>query len=61
MSAGVLVDELVKVELLAVLGQQLPEEEAVVEILLEVGDASGKLDFVVEPVEQELAHRCYKN
>lgn len=50
-----------KVELLTVLGQQLPEEEAVVEVLFEIGDSPGELDFVVEPVEQELAHRCYKN
>ena len=36
----VLVDELVEVELLAVLGQQLAEQESVVEILLEIGHAS---------------------
>lgn len=50
MLVGVLIDELVEVELLAVLSKQLAEEETVVEVLLEVGDASRQLDFVIQPV-----------
>lgn len=36
----VLINELVEVELLTVLCQQLSKEKSVMEILLEVGDAS---------------------
>ncbi len=50
-----------KVELLTVLGQQLAEKKAVMKILLKVGDSFGQLDLIVEPVQQKLSHRCYKN
>jgi hypothetical protein len=50
-----------KVKLLTVLGQQLAEKKAVMKILLKVGDSFGQLDLIVEPVQQKLSHRCYKN
>jgi hypothetical protein len=45
-----------EVELLAIFGEQFSEEEAVVEIVFEVVDAFGELDFVVEPIQQKVAH-----
>jgi hypothetical protein len=48
----VLVDKLMKIELLAVLGQQLPEEEAIVKVFLEISNPPGELYLVVEPIQQ---------
>lgn len=61
MSVELLIDEFMKVKLLAILGEQLPEEKAVMEIFLEVGDAFGELYLVVEPVQQQVRHGCYRN
>ena len=44
-------DELIEVELLAELAEEFPEQEPIVEIFLEVGDALGQLHLVVEPVD----------
>jgi hypothetical protein len=35
----ILIDELVKVKLLAVLGQQLAEKEAIMKVFLKIGDS----------------------
>ena len=52
--------EFFEIELLVVFREQLPEEEPVGEISLEVDDFFGELDLVVQPAVQQIAHVSLK-
>lgn len=56
MSRKLLIEEVIEVELLIVLGEEFAEEVTVGEIFLKVSDSFGKLNFFIEPVENDFAH-----